>query len=70
MYSSNHSSVITRWPCTPYVGPQEFSTFHFRVLPSASMSTAQSVMAWLEALAKVCMRSAFVMGKVVPKTDS
>ena len=57
-------SVMIKWPTTPLVGPHEFSTFHLRGLPSLSRSTAQSVMAWLEAEAKVRMRSAFVMGNV------
>ena len=68
IYSSNHWSVMIRWPeLTP--GPQLFSTIHFLGLPFWSRSTAISVMACDEPLAKVWIRCFLFMPKVVPISE-
>ena len=61
---------MMKQPPTPLLAPQLFSTFHFSGLPSLSRSTAVSVMACVEPLSKVAMRSALFMPKVVEKSDS
>ena len=45
---------------------KEFSTFHLMGLLLASRSTAVSVIAWVEPLSKVAMRSALFIPNVVP----